>query len=221
MKTIKRTLLGLLGVSLALVALLSAGDHSPRLMTGGGRFIGEAVGALLVSMVAIQFSDWAIPRTSYMPGALAGAIGGAIQMVHMSLEAFGAHVGDRTDVTLGFMGVTLAIWLTAGIRAGVVAHAFKAAVVVAAWSAICSMIVAVTYGVLLAGCGYPDASYVATWPEYTGSGWSDARAFSIASSFEAVLSHLFDGPVLGVALGLIAGTVVAIHRTFSAGRAGS
>ena len=66
---------------------------------------------------------------------------------------------------------------------------------------------------------YPDETYVRTWPEFIQSGWSDARAFAIANSFDAVLSHFVAAPVIGSLLGGIGAWLAYMLRRSRTGSA--
>lgn len=213
MRAIKLVFLGLLLASLALVAVLAAGSHASGSANRGPWHAAGAAGPLLLYLAAVALSNRAIPsQPSYLAGAFAGGAAGCIQLVHMSLEAFGSHLGDRPPITLAFMGAAFAVWLVAGIRAGLLHRQFRASVVVSVWSAACTMMVAVTYGLVLSACGFPDPAYVATWPEFPQSGWSDAASFAVANSFDAVFSNLLAGPLIGLLIGVVAGTIVAACR---------
>jgi hypothetical protein len=50
---------------------------------------------------------------------------------------------------------------------------------------------------------FPSPTYVSTWSEFKQSGWSNAHAFAIANSLEAVLSHLVIGPIAGTIFGIL------------------
>lgn len=210
MTAIKSAALGFLTVSIILVATLSLGAHSPRLMNGGGRFIAEAAVSLLAYVVFALFADRAIAsRGAYRVATFIGALAGCVQVAHMSLESFGAHVGDRADITLLFMGTAFLLWLSAAIVVGLRDRKIGQAVLAGGWSAMCTMILAVTYGLILTAAGYPEPSYVATWPEFTRSGWPDPQTFSIANTFDAVLSHFLIAPVVGIVLGTLGGLIAA------------
>ncbi len=58
----------------------------------------------------------------------------------------------------------------------------------------------------------PSAAYVATWGEFTHSAWTDPRAFGIANTFDAVVSHLVPGPIIGVAFGTLGFGVARLQR---------
>ncbi|MFY9825476.1 MAG: hypothetical protein WAM82_29150 [Thermoanaerobaculia bacterium] len=207
---IKSAALGFLAVSILLVAMLSIGDHSPRLMNGGGRFIAEAAGSLLAYVVFALFVDRAIAsRGAYLIATFIGAVAGCVQIVHMSLESFGAHIGDRADLTLLFMGASFLLWLSAAIAVGRRDRKVGQAALAGGWSAMCTMILAITYGLILTAVGYPEPSYVATWPEFTRSGWPDPQTFSIANSFDAVMSHFLIAPIVGIVLGTLGGWIAA------------
>jgi len=216
----KNILLALLAGSGVGMAVLAAGTQSPLAMPGGGRFVAEAAGALAVCAAAVAWAD-RIPsndrifRIAFFTG-LAGAV---LQVSHMSLEALGQHVGDRADITTGFMAAALLLWGAVGFAVVWRAGRMRDAIFAAGYSATATMIVAVAYGIGLAWAGYPDETYVRTWPEFIQSGWSDARAFAIANSFDAVLSHFVAAPVIGSLLGGIGAGLAFMLRRSRAGSA--
>ena len=81
-------------------------------------------------------------------------------------------------------------------------------VIASCWGAMVSVLMAVTFGLALMTANIPSPAYVATWNEFKQSGWSNAHAFAIANSLEAVLGHLVIGPVAGTLFGIL-GVVAA------------
>ena len=207
----KPVLLGLLAISVALVVILSAGVHSPLSTPGGGRFIAEAAAPLLIYMLVVVLAQRiAGSAAAYRVGVITGALGAGVQIIHMSLEAFGSHVGDASSVTFVFMGMAFGIWGWAGFWISRLTGKASQAVRGAGLSAGISMTIVVAYGILLAAAGYPDANYVATWPEFKQSSWNDVRSFAIANCFDAVFTHLVTAPVLGMMLGGLGHLVAAV-----------
>jgi len=216
----KNILLGLLAASGVMMGVLVAGAHSPLAMRGGFRFVAEAASALAVCAAAVAWSERIPSRAGIFRAAFfTGMAGAVLQVVHMSLEAFGQHVGDRGDLTTGFMAAALFWWGAVGFAVAWRAGRMRDAVFAAGFSAVATMIVAVAYGLGLAWAGYPDDAYVRTWPEYVQSGWSDARAFAIANSLDAVLSHFVAAPVIGSLLGGVGAWLAFMLRRSRAGTA--
>jgi hypothetical protein len=210
MRFAQHFLLVLIAGSLMMAAILCLGDHSPLAMKGGARFICEAA----VSFVTYGFAVLTVhrfvhSRRAYVVGFLAGIVCAGLQVVHMSMEVFGTHLGERTGITLLFMGLSFAIWCSAAVRLIRYGSKTGEALFAAIFSAVTTMVVAVAYGILLSAAGYPDTKYVSTWPEFAGSGWSDARSFAIANSLEAAASHFLAAPIIGLLVGGI-GIVIAL-----------
>jgi hypothetical protein len=205
-------LLGIL-VDFALIAFATLNADSPLRQPGGLGFVLKAVAPLAVYALAC---GWAAP--SRLPrqlpalriGVRFGLAGGLLQLVHMLLENVGNRVGERAPVTLAFMLTTFLLWGVAGFCAARATSQLKAAVVAGCSSAMLSVLIAVTFGLLLMTANFPSPAYVATWPEFQHSGWANAHAYAIANSLDAVLSHLLIGPVAGVILGLAGGAIAKL-----------
>jgi hypothetical protein len=95
------------------------------------------------------------------------------------------------------------IWGIAGYWVTRKTGEVKAGIVASCWSAMVSVLMAVTFGLILMSVNVPSPAYVSTWSEFKQSGWSNAHAFAIANSFEAVLSHLVIGPIVGTIFGIL------------------
>ena len=218
MRVIQTSLLVLLVASLLMVGILCLGDHSPLSMTGGTRFVVEAAIPLGIYSLAVLTAPRLVPsRRVYRAGFVFGLISGALQIIHMSLEVSGQHVGERAGVTLMFMMGSFALWCVVAVRIRLSGGSKSDAIAAAVLSAITTMVVAVTFGIFLAVTGYPDPRYVSTWPEFIQSGWSDVRAFAIADTFEAAASHLIVAPIIGVlvgGLGLLIALILQKTRIF-------
>lgn len=163
---------------------------------------------LVVSFVAVAivvicsgFSK-SIPVDLRFPTA-AGLLGGIILMTHMALENFGARVGEDWRLTLAVMLATFAIWLSSGWRTARHHSALIAAIVAGCWTAIISVIVAITFGFVGMYFNVPSPGYVQTWPEYLRSGSSDPQGFAIVSTLDAGSGHLITALLLGPLLGCV------------------
>ena len=185
-----------------MVGILCVGEHSPLAMRGGTRLAAEAGISLGIYSLAILTAHRLVrSRRAYMPGFVLGIICGALQILHISLETFGNHFGERAGVTLLFMGISFVLWCVAAARVRLLGGSISDALSAALLSAITTMVVAVTFGISLSIAGYPDPRYVSAWPEFIQSGWSDVRAFAIANTFEAAASHFVVGPIIGIMVG--------------------
>lgn len=213
MRPIQSVLLSLLAGSVVVAAILCGGAHTPLSVPGGGRLAFGAGAAVAAYFAVVLLAHRLVgSRDACRLGALAGALGGVVQVAQLSLESFGSHLGDRAGVTLLFMGLTFALWGAVGFWVGFHTGQARPAIATAAWSAVVTMIVAVAYGLGLSAAGYPDAAYIATWPEFQHSGASDPQAFAIANAFSAALSHFLAGPLLGALLGALGLAAAAPFR---------
>ena len=212
--TIIRTAM-LLGVfvGLILVAFATIGLHSPLTMPGGTTCIFEAVVPLLVYGL-IAFWTPALGLMHRGPtiqiGTGVGILGGVLQIAHLALENFGHRIGENAAVTLGFMLSGFVVWGVAGYWVTRASRDIKAGVAAGCWSAMVSVLMAVTFGLVLITFSFPPTGYVSTWNEFRQSGWTDARAFALANSFESVFSHLTAGPVAGAIFGFFGAAVARI-----------
>jgi hypothetical protein len=192
--------------SLVLIAYAAIGVDSPLGMPGGIVYVVEATVPLLVYGLIIA---WA-PTLGVMQrgpalrlGTSVGIIGGVLQIIHLALENFGRRVGENSTVTLAFMLSGFLIWGMAGYWVTRETGEVKTGMVAGCWSAMVSVLMAVTFGLILMSANLPSPAYVATWSEFKQSGWSNAHAFAIANSLEAVPSHLVSGPIVGTIFGIL------------------
>jgi hypothetical protein len=130
-----------------------------------------------------------------------GAAGGVILSVHLALENFGARVGEDWRLTIAAMLSTFALWFASGWWAARDDSTLIAGTVVGGWTALVSVIFAITFGFIGMYFDVPSSAYVATWPEYIQKGVNDPRAFAIANTLEAATSHLATALILGSILG--------------------
>ena len=130
-----------------------------------------------------------------------GLVGGAILVGHMALENFGARVGEDWRLTVAVMLATFALWFSSGWRTGRGRSTFMVGAVAGGWTALVSIILAITFGFIGMYFDVPSSAYVATWPEYIQSGSSDPHAFAIANTLDAATSHVATALILGSILG--------------------
>jgi hypothetical protein len=201
----KAILFGVL-VDMVVIAVTATSVDSPLRMPGGAVYFAEATVPILVyGLIFFQTPGIRLVRRqrALHVGTIAGAIGGILQIAHMALENYGDRIGENSIVTLTFMGSAFLIWGFSGYYVTRETRDIKAGIVASCWSAMVSVLMAVTFGLALMTASIPSAAYVATWPEFKQSGWADARAFAIANTFEAVLSHLVVGPIAGLIFGVL------------------
>jgi len=130
-----------------------------------------------------------------------GLIGGVILVVHMILEIFGRHLGENGLLTLAIMFIAFLLWGVAGFVAARATESSCMGCLSGCWSAVVSVLIAVSFGFVLMFFEAPSLSYVATWQEFKQSGWSDVHAFAIANSLDSGFTHLLCGLVFGCILG--------------------
>lgn len=136
-----------------------------------------------------------------------GMTGGALLVVHMALENFGRRIGENAGITLTFMFTTFLLWAVAGFLVARNTGSILLGCRGGCWSAVVSVLMAVAFGFVLMFFDVPSLDYVATWPEFKQSGWTDVQAFAIANTLDAGFSHLLAGLVLGSLCGAIGGSL--------------
>jgi hypothetical protein len=197
----------------AMVAILCAGQHSPLFSPNGGRWVLGASIALVVYGIAACFVGRIARKEEIAKRAFwGGTVGAVVQVVHMSLEAFGSHAGDRPGITAIFMCISFGVWFSMGVWTSVATRKVGAATTAALLSAMFTMSIAVGFGLLLTLLGFPDDGYVRGWTEFTQSGWNDPRAFAVANSLDAIVSHFLMGPLIGALLGALGALLVVAFR---------
>jgi hypothetical protein len=171
-----------------------------------------AVGWLALSLVAAAtFVIWGTRSKSLwddlrLPTA-AGLAGGVMMIGHMTLENFGSRVGEDWRLTIAVMFATFALWFSSGWWTARKYDTILAGTVAGCWAAIVSVMLAVTFGFVGMYFDVPSAEYVATWPEFIQSGWSDPHAFAIANTLDAATSHIVTALLLGTLLGGAGGLI--------------
>jgi len=211
---LRRTLLFGIALNLCLI-VVRVWLYRPLLaMPGALRFVVEPVIGLAgcgLFVVAATYGKTLKLPDALWPATAWGMAGGTLLVVHMALENFGRRIGENTWITLAFMFITFLLW---GLTGFVVARNTASTVLgllAGCWSAVVSVLVAVTFGFGLMFFEVPSLDYVATWAEFKQSGWSDAHAFAIANSLDSEFTHLLAGLVLGSICGAIGGGLARIR----------
>jgi hypothetical protein len=199
----------LLGVLLDLLLIGAAmiGADSPLKMPGGAVALATVAPLLLYGFVFLRVTATRAPKASraLRIGTGFGVGGGVIQVIHMALENFGSRLGENPPLTLAFMFGGFVVWGVSGYCAARWTGQWTGGPIAGCWSGLISVLVAVTFGLILMTANIPSPAYIATWREYLESGWTNARAFGIENSLEAALGHLMIGPAAGAVFGLIGG----------------
>jgi hypothetical protein len=82
------------------------------------------------------------------------------------------------------------------------ARAFWPGVAAAIWGAMVAILIAVTFGFLLINIALPQLARDEIGdPDYARSGWTDPRAFAIASTFDNGFTHMTEAPIIAAVLG--------------------
>jgi hypothetical protein len=201
-------LLLLIGVDPGLIVLRVVTYPAYNATPGAvGYLIPLAVG-LFVYVLVIGTLPWLAARmpsgaTALRVGTVVGLVGGALELVNISLESVLALPQPVVKVTtlIAMLGLFLTFGV-AGFVGGRVAGTFLPGVGAAIWSAVVAILLAITFGLLLANVALPRlARDMAGDPDYQRSGWTDPRAFAIANTFDAAFTHLLEGPIIAFVLG--------------------
>jgi len=187
-------------------------------MPGARAFIVEPTLALIIFMtICAAMILWPFSRITSATASSThwGLLGGVILAIHLALEDFGRHIGEDTSVTLAFMLITFAGWGVAGWRHARLDRRWRFSPLAGCWAGMVSTLMIVSFGYILMFLDVPSADYIAIWPEFKQSGWSDARAFGICNSLDAGFSHLLAGIVIGIAAGGIGGAFAASQNSKS------
>lgn len=213
--TARSVLLSAIALSLATAGIQVFRYRLLLAMPGGIAYVAKTTIALLLYVMIITWvtsSSAPLLRTGVLIGTPVGVIAAALQITHLVAEN-SFHLASPWEgiSSLCFMLATFLIWGVAGFRGARTAGAITPGIVAGSWSAIVTMSVLVTFGfafeLFLAP---PSPEYVATWVEFTRSGWTDARAFAVANTFDSAVSHLILGPIVGAVFGGSGGIVAGI-----------
>jgi hypothetical protein len=136
---------------------------------------------------------------------LFGIFGGTLEALNIAIEN-GIPVAIHSPaVPIGFMLLVFSSWGVAGFRATRSLRSVRAGVLTALSSGAVCMLIAVCAGFLIEFfAAKPAPAYVATWGEFTRSGWTDPRAFAIANTMDSAFTHLLAAPPVALVLGGLA-----------------
>src|SRR5207248_448616 len=130
-------------------------------------------------VLAVTRSPSTDRRRTLRGAATVGLALGVLEMVNISVETFtglsgAANIATTAPLILG----PFAVWAVVGGWAGRATGSFRAGLLAAVWSAMVTMLVGVTYGLLLALVA-PNrlARNLANDPDFVRSGWTDVKAF--------------------------------------------
>lgn len=174
----------------------------------------EPVAALFVySGLVVWVSEKRGPwwQTVLRIAAAFGIAAAAIDLVGLIIEdGLVVHIHGPA-MQIAVMLTLFTLWGTAGWRAARTLNSMRAGLVAAALSAGVCMIIAVTAALILQlFLTRPSIADVATWGEFTRSGWTNPRAFAIANTLASGFTHFVVAPVIST----IAGGIAALVGTF-------
>ncbi len=205
-----------------LVMIFVAVNRYPALLSqpGARLFVLEPVAVLIAYAVAVVWigrargSNWdAILRSA----ALYGLLGGGLEIVNIAIENGIAFSINTPGLPIGFMLVIFGLWGVAGFRAARALQSIRGGLLTAVASAGICMLIAVAAGTAIQFfLAVPSPAYVATWAEFKGSGWSDARAFGLANTLDSAFTHLLVAPFVALVVGGAA-SLLGQRRAFKGG----
>jgi hypothetical protein len=184
----------------------------------------EPVALLLVYAAVVFGLTVGAPSPNYLAalrtGTLLGLIGGAAEIANIASESLlGLPQRVVSITTLVFMAGTFVLWTVAGFFSARRTGSFGQGLLAAIWAAIVTILVAVTFGFLLATIALPQlARGEVNDPDFLRSRWSDVQAFAIANTFANGFAHLLEGPVIAAILG---GIGAGVGRISAGGSRGS
>lgn len=209
-RTLRIWLLALIACNVALLVLRVATYPAFFSMPDALGYLLEAVVPLAIYAAAIFALPVIVKR---LPGALValrvgvvvGLIGGCIEVVSTALESLFALPQPVVSALTGAAMVGLFLLFgVAGYIGARRARSFWPGLASAIWSAVCAILIVLTFGFLLAMTSLPTlARGEIADPDYLRSGWTDIRAFAIANTFDAGFTHLVEAPVIAAVLGAL------------------
>lgn len=207
-------LLVAIGCDLGLLAVRTARYPAFFSMPGALGYLTEPAAALAVyaaiifalPFLAVRFPD--VPATLRV-GAVAGLIGGTIEVASTAVESLWALPQSVVSVVTG--AAMLSLFLLFGVAGWIGSRrtrSFWLGLGAAVWSAMIAILIVVTFGFLLVNLFLPQLAHgEVSDPDYLRSGWSDVRAFAIANTFDNGFSHLLEAPVIATVVGGIGSSI--------------
>ena len=201
-------LLGVIATDLGLVAVRVATYQTFFSMPGALGYLVPVAAALVVYAAVILALPMLAGRSpgaavALQMGTLVGLVGGAMDIASITLESVLTLPQPVVAVTtlLAMLGLFLSFGV-AGFLGGWRSSSFLSGVGAAVWSAAVAILVAVTFGFLIVNTSLPKLGHDEIGdPDYVRSGWTDVRAFAIANTLDAGLTHLVEGPIIAALLG--------------------
>lgn len=205
---LRPVLWGVMALNLSLIAFQLVLYPALLAMPDGWSFVLAPVVLLAIYAGVVLALPIIVAHVSGGAGALIvgtriGLVAAVIEALNISLESLVAMPQAVTAVVTGiFMLSAFALWGTVGM---LVAHRTQSVVsgaLAAVWSAIITMLLAVTYGFALLALAWPQlAAFEATDPDFLRSHWDDLHAFTIANTFSNGATHFVEAPLIAFVVG--------------------
>lgn len=218
-RTLRIWLLALIACDVALIAARLATYPAFFDMPGALGYLAESLAPLIVYaavIAALPLIAARIPQASVALriGFIVGLICGSVEVVSTALESLFALPQQVVSVvTLTAMFSLFLLFAIAGYLGARRAGAFWPGLVSAVWSAMCAILIVITFGFLITLTSLPKLAHDMTGdPDYMRSGWTDTRAFAIANTFDAGFTHLVEAPVIAAVLGAIGSGAARLTR---------
>lgn len=186
---------------------VAAVEHSPGWFDhpGAAPYFEEAVYALVVyaSVIVIvvvkRGEEW---DQELKNAAIFGVIAAGVDTVNSVVDHIHSAAAFAPAVNFTALLVMFSLWGLAGARTSRDHGHFRPGVMTALMSAGVTMLIAVVSGFALELFIAP-TSDASTWAAFRRSGWTDARAFAIASTFHSGFTNLWLGPAIALVVGSI------------------
>lgn len=202
---------GLVAADLGMIAIAVARYPALFAQPGARTFEVEPICALVAYAVA-GFCFVQLTRPSWdtvLPTSLTfGLLTAILEIVNMAIENGIPFSVDGSALQIGSMLSIFTLWGIAGGRTARSLGSTRAGLLAAVSSAAICMLIGVTAGFAIQLFVVPpDPAYVATWPEFKRSGWTDARAFGLANTLDSGFTHLVLAPFVALIFGGIASLI--------------
>jgi hypothetical protein len=209
-RTLRLWLLVLIACDVALLALRVATYPAFFAMPGALGYLLEPVVPLAsyaAVVFALPFAAARLPGASVAlrVGGVIGLLGGCVEVASTALESLVSLPQHAVAIVTGsaMFGLFLLFGVAGYIGAQCV-RGFWPGLLSAIWSAMCAILLVLTFGFVLAMTSLPTLAQDGIGdPDYARSGWTDARAFAIANTFDAGFTHLAEAPVIAAVLGAL------------------
>ena len=180
-------------------------------------YVAEPVVMLLICAVAASWITAALGdahQIALRESTMIGLSGGLLFIANLALETFlDLPAPANLLSTAPFFFATFVLWGVAAYRVAGLTKSTLLGVLAAIWSAMCTILLTITFGFILAYVALPRLEQnLAGSPEFARSGWRDLHAFAIANQFDAAFSHLLVAVVIAMMVGTLGSLIRASAR---------